>query len=229
MCNFALFLEIVNKPKLVNNIKGIKTSKKSSKKSPDGNRKIISFDFTADMAKKEGTSDKNSTPSDDIIVESFDMNKQSPSSLHNKLKPYQNNQTYEIMKGFTMFKKHQNLQTHKIKDSHKSLNVNNEIIYDDSQNHSKIKNQNKMKIIVNSTKKPQKYKYTSHKYSFPVSCKKSSIKYHKKQRKEECKKKKRHVRSKEHRRNLNLNGTFDSNGNSEIFPVYIDTGGSNMQ
>ena len=40
MCNFALFLEIVNKPKLVNNKKGIKTSKKSSKKSPDENKKL---------------------------------------------------------------------------------------------------------------------------------------------------------------------------------------------
>lgn len=159
------------------------------------------------------------------------MNTNSPSSLRTKLKPYQSNQTNEIMKGFTMFKKAKNLKGYKTQNSYKFFQINNQIIYDDSQMKPRTKKyQHKMKIVMKDPKTLHKYKISTQKNSLLTSGQKIPTKYQRKQKKEESKKpRKRHVRSKEQKRNFKLSGTFDCSENSEISPVYIDTGSSNMQ
>lgn len=89
-----------DKPILVNNKKGIKSSKNKSKRRPDANKKIMSFDFTTPNTDNKSSS-RSSSNLGHIIAESFNMNtniQEVPTKVEEKP---------QINRGFTMVNKYQ--------------------------------------------------------------------------------------------------------------------------
>ena len=157
------------------NEKAIKGNKKS-KRRPDANRKVMSFDFTANDEENNKSSDKESTPIGGIIADAFEFNENSQATMQSKLQAYKNDQSDMIDKGFSMFKRDkQNMSANHHGSSH-SFTSHGEIIYGDSRKDLKGKKVFKPNFQVKSSKKPSNYPVKPYSYdiapyikSFPNS------------------------------------------------------------
>lgn len=220
-------------------VKGVK--RKMDKNRPNANKKIMNFDFTVqESLQKQNTIEKDSSTVDNIIGEAFTLNDNSPATIHSKLMPYQDNMNHNINNQFKIYQNYQDFDTNRDKTSQASFKAKSEV-YNDGSRKEFVKNPyaKQDKFMTNSVKKPSvSYKKQPNsvgvssvgKRSKPNSGQRSPLKTASKLLKEDIKRtSKKHGRSKDSRRKRNFSGTIESADDPEIIPVYIDTGGSNMQ
>lgn len=220
-------------------VKGVK--RKMDKNNPNTNKKIMNFDFTVqESLQKQNTMEEDSSTVDNIIGEAFTLNNNSPTTVHSKLMPYQDNISHNINNQFKLYQNYQDFDTNRDRTSQASFKAKSEV-YNDGSRKVFIDNPytKQEKFMINSVKKPNvNYKKqpnsagvsSTSKRSKPNSGQRSPLKTASKLLKEDSKKiGKKHGRSKDSRRKRNFSGTIESADDPEIIPVYIDTGGSNMQ
>jgi hypothetical protein len=170
----------------------------------------------------------NSESTDNILANGFTMNQDSPSTMHTKLMPYKN---YERM---VPSKNHA---------SQHSCKANSEILDDNSNRELFINPYTKVeskRANVNSLSKPNSF-YKKQPYSSSISeqnSKKGSeknitIKPAKRsvilQNSHQKRRSKPNSKNRSKNRNKELNASIESVEEFDANPVYIDTGGSNMQ
>lgn len=169
----------------------------------------------------------NSESTDNIIADGFTMNQESPSTLNTKLLPYHN---------------YNKIVPNKNHASQQSCKANSEIIGDKSNKELFINPYTKMennRMGLNSMSKPNSF-YQKAPYSSNTSDHNSKIGSEKKVTMGVTKPKTLSMNPSKHRRNgssksksknrnREMNASIESVEDFDSNPVYIDTGGSNMQ
>ena len=219
------------------------TKKNNSNPRPHANKKVMNFDFWVDTTQVNDAQGNNiSDASDNIIVEAYTLKEGSPSTINSNLMPYQDKPTKEAPGQFSLYKNYEGFGTNRHQISQNSWKANSEIVGTNS--HQELLNNpysKEGKFNINSVKKPTGYHKkqpyscvaSNHQNSRPTSAKRTPMKSstkaksNSKERPRAPSHKSNKVRRSRKRRNMS--GSIESAENPEIKPVYIDTGGSNMQ
>lgn len=203
----------------------------------------MNFDFWVDTTQINEPQDiNNSDTSDNIIVEAYTLKEDSPSTINSNLMPYQDKPPKGIPEQFSLYQNYEGFGTNRHQISQHSWKANSEIVGNNS--HQELLNNpysKDGKFNINSVKKPAGYHKkqpyscvaSNHQNSRPTSAKRSPMKSSTKSRSNSKERPRapshKSNKARNSRKRRNMSGSIESAEDPEIKPVYIDTGGSNMQ